>query len=114
MRKPIAIAGITLAVLAGACSGGNDAPECSAPTSGAEMQLLDFEFAPACLEVTGDTVSLRNDGAVGHTFTIPDTEIDVRVEAGEEGSADLGGLAAGTYEVICTLHPQMTSTLRIA
>lgn len=114
MRKPIAIAAVTLAVLAGACSGGDDAPECASPTSGAEMQLLDFEFAPTCLEVTGDTVSLPNDGETLHTFTIPDTEIDVRVEAGEEGSADLGGLAAGTYEVICTLHPQMTSAVRIA
>lgn len=114
MRTRMVLAAAALAVVAAACSGGEEAPECVNPTAGAEMQLLDFEFAPTCLEVAGDRVSLPNDGETLHTFTIPDTEIDVQVDAGEEGSADLRGLAAGTYEVLCTLHPQMVAAVRIA
>lgn len=114
MRTRIVLAAAALAVVAAACSGGEEAPACPNPTAGVEMQLLDFEFAPTCLEPTGDRVSLPNDGETPHTFTIPDAEIDVRVDPGEQGSADLSGLAAGTYEVLCTLHPQMTSAVRIA
>ena len=114
MRSRIALAVVALSVVAAACSGGDEAPECASPTRGTEMQLLDFEFAPTCLEATGDQLALANGGETPHTFTIPDSEIDVTVEAGRRGTADAGGLAAGTYQVICTLHPQMTATLRIA
>jgi plastocyanin len=114
MRTRIWIGGATLALVAAACSGVDEPAACADPASGARMQLLDFEYAPRCLEVTGEEVALTNPGDVPHTFTLPDTDVDVRVDPDGEGRADLGGLAPGTYRVICTLHPQMTAAIRIS
>jgi plastocyanin len=37
----------------------------------------------------------------------------VDVAAGAQGSADLSGVAAGTYTVLCTYHPQMKATIEV-
>lgn len=113
MRQRNRTVGAVLVAIAAACSGRGEAPACPDPTAGAEMRLLDFEYAPGCLQVEGAEVTLANGGDVPHTFTIPDSDIDVRLDARERGSADLSGLAPGTYRVMCTLHPQMTAAILI-
>jgi plastocyanin len=52
--------------------------------------------------------TLRDDA--DHTFTIPDTQIDVPIAAGEtfNGEPVSGVVEAGTYDLLCTLHPTMT------
>ena len=38
----------------------------------------------------------------------------VQVDAGGSTTVDLSNVAAGTYEVVCTLHPQMEGALQVA
>ena len=92
---------------------GKDAGElCGAGPTGVEM--ADFSFTPGCAAVdAGASLELRNVGDVPHTFTVSGTDVDVNVPAGESATTDLADVGAGTYEVICTLHPQMTGALQV-
>ena len=98
-----------------ACSGGSDEPPpCTDPTETTSVVMSDFAFGPSCLRVDRDaTVSLDNEGAAPHTFTLDDTEVNADVPAGDRGSANLTGVAPGTYTVICTYHPQMVAVITI-
>ena len=74
----------------------------------------DFRYGPACVQVDpGGTLTLDNVGAAPHTFTVEGTEVSVDVAAGAQGSADLSGVAAGFYTVLCTYHPQMKATIEV-
>jgi plastocyanin len=98
-----------------ACSGGSDEPSpCPDPTETTSVVMSDFAFGPSCLRVDRDaTVSLDNEGATPHTFTLDDAEVNADVPAGAKGSADLTGVTPDTYTVICTYHPQMVAALTI-
>jgi plastocyanin len=41
------------------------------------------------------------------------TNVDVNVDAGSSGEADLANVDPGTYTVTCTFHPQMEATLTV-
>jgi plastocyanin len=110
-------AAIVVAILAlsGVSCSGSDSPEdpCSAPTATRSVEMQDFAYVPTCSSVpAGSTLALENTGATPHTFTV-NSETTVDVAAGETGTLDVSGLSAGTYEVICTYHPQMKAALEI-
>ena len=108
----VAIAALTLAACGSEPASSEDL--CPTPTETTSVEMADFSYEPACAAVDpGATIELRNVGDAPHTFTVSDTEVDVEVPAGETGSADLAGVAAGTYEVTCTLHPQMETAIQI-
>jgi plastocyanin len=117
MRRTASIT-VALAVTFGgvACStGGSEAPTCSAFTASTSVQMDDFSYGPNCLQVaSGTSVSLDNAGDAPHTFTVEGTDISVDVAAGDTATADLSGVAAGTYTVICTYHPQMKAAIEVA
>jgi plastocyanin len=97
--------------------GGDDAPPepCTDPVATTSVELADFAFRPDCFSTgTGATITLENTGDALHTFTVTGTDVDVSVDAGASGEASLSGVAAGTYAVTCTLHPQMVATLTVA
>ena len=74
----------------------------------------DFSYRPNCPALAvGDTISLDNRGATPHTFTLKGTAVDVEIDAGERGTADLTGVQPGEYVVTCTYHPQMVAVARI-
>jgi plastocyanin len=76
--------------------------------------MADFSYAPACVAVdAGAMLELRNSGDAPHTFTVSETEVDVNVDAGGTDTVDLSGITPGTYEVVCTLHPQMEGALQV-
>jgi plastocyanin len=108
---------ITLALTTGglACgAAGSEPSACSTFTSSSSVQMDDFSYRPACVQVdAGSTVALDNVGAAPHTFTLENTDVSVDVAAGERGSADLSGVAGGTYTVLCTYHPQMKATIEV-
>ena len=108
---------ITLALSLGvmACgAAGSEPSACSTFTTSTSVEMDDFSYGPACVQVdTGSTLALDNVGAAPHTFTVEGTEVSVDVAAGEQGSADLSGVAAGTYTVLCTYHPQMKATIEV-
>jgi plastocyanin len=103
-------------VLSGVACSSSDSPQdlCSAPTATTNVEMKDFAFAPACVSVSaGSTLTLQNTGAAPHTFTVQNTEDAADVAAGQTSTLDISNLTAGTYQVICTYHPQMTAALRI-
>jgi plastocyanin len=105
-----------LLVLAASCSSEPTGSEglCPDPTTTTttSVEMGDFFYEPECVEVDeGATLSIDNTGKAPHTFTIDGAEANVA--AGESATLDLANIAPGTYEVICTYHPQMTAALRV-
>ncbi|HEX9313687.1 MAG TPA: cupredoxin domain-containing protein [Actinomycetota bacterium] len=90
---------LALAILAGACGHG-----AKAPTTLTVVQV-NFRFEPANLTLArGGVVSVKDDAPVTpHTFTVKGTDIDVRNDAGDIGTA-LIDLPPGTYTFICRYH----------
>ena len=78
------------------------------------MTAADIAFDPTELTVAaGETITLRNEDDVEHSFTIDDPEVDVEAEGGEEASVTAPD-EAGTYDFHCRYHPdQMTGTLTV-
>ncbi len=114
MRPTTLFAGALLALAAAGCSSGAKSPDeiCPNPVAATTVEMADFSFAPGCVEIdAGTSLTLDNVGGAPHTFTVEGAEADVA--AGETAELDLGGIAAGTYEVTCTYHPQMVGGLRI-
>ncbi|MFI5393193.1 MAG: cupredoxin domain-containing protein [Myxococcota bacterium] len=108
---------ITLSLVLGgiACgAAGSEPSACSTFTTSTAVEMDDVSYGPACVQVdAGSTLALDNVGAAPHTFTVEGTEVSVDVAAGTQGSADLSGVAAGTYTVLCTYHPQMKATIEV-
>ena len=92
---------------------GSEPSACSTFTTSRSVEMDDFSYGPACVQVDTGTLALDNVGAAPHTFTVEGTDVSVDVAAGAQGSADLSGVAAGTYTVLCTYHPQMKATIEV-
>jgi plastocyanin len=128
------VAGLAVLVLtSAACSSGDDGGggATSAATGGAETQTSeagtggggggepdlkaeDFQFEPTKVTAaSGDTIVVKNDSATTpHTFTVTDTDIDQSLDP--DTSVDVKiDLDPGTYDFMCTIHPQMTGTLTV-
>jgi plastocyanin len=114
MRSMVIVGALLLS--SAACEGDTSDPQtCSDPTTTTNVAMEDFFFEPNCLTLEADsTVSLDNSSETPHDFTLEETDVSVNVAAGEEGSADLTGVAPGTYTLVCTIHPQMKGTATIA
>jgi plastocyanin len=106
---------LALAALVPSCDGETVPPEpCTDPAPANSVELADFVFRPDCLSAdSGATIALDNTGDAPHTFTVEGTDVDVNLDAGSSGAADLGTVDPGTYAVTCTFHPQMEATLTV-
>lgn len=75
------------------------------------MTIADFTFDPACFTASASQgITVVNEDDVGHTFTMVGTDINVPIAGGEtfNGEPIAGVVEPGTYEFVCTIHPQMT------
>ena len=105
----LAILLAAVAVLGAACGGdGGGGGETTD-----SVTMVDNEFQPSEFTAASTTVSLTNDGQAVHSFTIPDGDVDVVVQAGDSADADLSGLDAGTFDFECTFHPEMTGSVTV-
>jgi plastocyanin len=87
-----------LGALASGCGGGEDSPSGS-------VAVRDFEFAPVDFEAkTGETVTWRNEGEQIHNVKGKGF-FSRAIEPG--ASYEFSFDRRGTYEYLCTLHPQM-------
>jgi plastocyanin len=126
MRKLATAAGLLLlSTLVLAACGDDDDEDTSGGTeptaeSGAqtvEIVATDFAFEPT--EVSAEpgqavTVTLKNDGAVEHSFTIDDLDVEAEAEGGEEATAEFTA-PAESVEFHCRYHPaQMRGTVTVA
>lgn len=130
------VAGALLALLAAACgedagagSGGETADAGQEPAGGygdygdgkeagggaaaGTLSQVDFSFSPADLTViSGDTITVSNDGSAPHTFTVEDISVTNQPGDAQDVTIDL---APGEYGFVCTFHERsgMVGTLTV-
>ena len=75
------------------------------------IERMSFGAMPGNV-VAGDTIEWRNDDPVPHTATAKAAGFDVSLEPGARERVVV--TVPGRYDVVCTYHPGMTATLRIA
>lgn len=72
-----------------------------------DLELDDFYFEPTFVHAEPGqsvTVRLRNEGDARHTFTIPGTDVDAVVAAGEEGEVQVTLPSEGPVVFVCRFH----------
>lgn len=111
------VAVVTLTLVGAACSSGGDGSGGGSPASGgatATLGIMDFQFEPQTLNVSSGqtTITITNDGAVEHSFTLDDESVDQDVEPGETVTVTVDVSADAPFH--CKYHPdQMMGTLTV-
>ncbi len=106
----------TVAALLVACGGGGEPETCEPTGTTISVVASGTSFDTGCLAVPagqGFTVEFTNKDSFGHNFTVREDGQDVFVVGGPPGKTStetLDPLEAGTYEFLCTIHPQMNGT----
>jgi plastocyanin len=80
------------------------------------ITIADFAYDPPCFTASASQgISIVNQDDVDHTFTMTGTQIDVPVAAGEtfNGEPIAGAVEPGTYDFLCTIHPEMTGQVTV-
>ena len=78
------------------------------------ITIADFAFDPNCFTASASQgISIVNLDDADHTFTIPDTSIDVPIAAGQTFNGEPRAVEPGTYDFLCTLHPTMTGQVTV-
>ncbi|HZK52182.1 MAG TPA: plastocyanin/azurin family copper-binding protein [Actinomycetota bacterium] len=107
----VALTGI-IALTLGACGTGDASdPATASEGDGPSVVIEDLAFEPETLTVeAGDTVTWTwNDGAVTHDVSGDDFQSEVISEGTFQHRFD----ESGTYDYVCTLHPNMTGTIEV-
>jgi plastocyanin len=107
----VVLSGAGLALGLSAC-GGSSSPKSSAPpASSATITIASFAFSPNPITVSpGAKVSVNNQDSVIHTVTDGNVFDSSDVNGGGTGSFT-APTKPGTYNFICTIHPQMHGKL---
>ncbi|MGA9159515.1 MAG: cupredoxin domain-containing protein [Actinomycetota bacterium] len=80
------------------------------------ITISDFAFDPNCFTASASQgITIVNQDSADHTFTMARTDIDVPIAGGEtfNGEPISGAVEPGSYDFMCTLHPQMTGQVTI-
>ena len=109
LRSAAAASVVLLALVGAACAGRAGAGGADEGPVTVEVMLSEFAISPASLSVpTGRPVEFRimNMGTASHTFGVrtPDGLLDsAEIPAGGHGVLAVPALAAGSYDVLCTI-----------
>lgn len=105
-RQLLAVVGLALMI-----GGAAELRAAPARQSASAVDIADFAFTPATLEVpVGTTVTWTNADSAPHTATARDGSFNTgRIADGESRSVTLN--TAGTFEYYCAVHPRMVATL---
>ena len=103
-----------------ACGGDDGGADASGSEGGGggggsvTLTAAEFAFDPSDLSAaSGDTIEFTNEDDAKHTFTVSDLDIDEEVGPKASTSISLGDAEAGTYDFVCTFHPDMKGTLEV-
>jgi plastocyanin len=124
--SPTASAAVSGEPAASSSPAGSAAASASAeasPSAGASgavtmVEILNSDFGPDLTVAVGTTVMWMNGDGFAHTATqgsdgvkAPDALFDLQLAAGASDSYTF--TEAGTYEVTCTIHPNMNMTITV-
>ena len=113
---------LTLSLVLAACGGDDDDSTVNPPAAGSgasggsnalEVTIENFRFAPA--ELTGSvgtTVRITNKDGAEHNWRAKDGTFKTDL-LGQDESTEVTLDKAGTYDVLCTVHPQMTGSVTV-
>ena len=106
----LGLAGLLVLVLS-ACGASDASPTATAGDDGGTVVIEDLAFAPETLTVeAGDTVTwVWRDGSINHDVSGDDFASEVMSEGSFRNRFD----DPGSYDYICTLHPNMTGTIEV-
>ena len=116
----LVLAFVAVVMASGDDGGGGTAAPAEGPATSVEVTTSEFAFDPADVTVAAATevpVTVTNDGAVAHNWTVLSEEIATEADFSEDlvlaavGDVEAGASAegaltideAGTYQVICTI-----------
>jgi plastocyanin len=77
------------------------------------VTMVDNAFEPSEFTAAGDSLTVTNEGQALHSFTVGEAGIDQDVQPGESADIDLSGAEAGTFDLQCKYHPEMTGTITV-
>jgi plastocyanin len=82
-------------------------------SASASVTMGDLFFSPASVSIAvGDTVTWRNTGQAPHNATADDGSFKTpTINNGQSASHTFA--QAGTFSYVCTIHPNMTGTVRV-
>jgi plastocyanin len=92
-------------------AGGSIAPQSNSPTSGTQVDITNFAFAPAAVTVpAGTAVTWTNHDDEPHTVVARDGSF--RSPALDtDATYRFTFTTPGTFDYICSIHPMMTATV---
>lgn len=109
---------LVLALVITACSGSSGESAATTadagPEAGDELEITieNFAFSGTQAAAVGDTVTITNEDAVGHTWTAADGEFDSGTVA-EGETFEFTFEEAGEFDYFCSIHPQMEGTITV-
>jgi cytochrome c oxidase subunit 2 len=123
MRKLlIGFLAIVVATGLAACGGDDDDGGTVGPAGGGNgaastvtVKASGFAFDPTTASAKAGEVTFEvsNDDTTNHTFTIDDTDVDIKLDPKGSGTAK-ATLEAGTYQWHCSIHSSMKGTLTVS
>jgi plastocyanin len=76
------------------------------------VTIKDFAYDPPCFVATStSTITIVNKDGTTHTFSIDGTQVDATIEGGQTFNGESAGLAPGSYDFYCKIHPTMTGNV---
>jgi uncharacterized cupredoxin-like copper-binding protein len=116
----LAVLALLVATVVAVLGGGDDdAGTAGGAGEAVTVSLSEFAVSPAAITVPeGGSLAVTNDGTTPHNLSVTGTDVATAdLAGGESETLDLSGLAAGDYEVVCTIpgHADsgMTGTLTV-
>jgi FtsP/CotA-like multicopper oxidase with cupredoxin domain len=110
---------LVMATIAVVFAGGDDGDGGAAAGDAVTVDLTEFALTPAAVSVpAGGSIEVTNSGSVAHNLSITGADLATAdLQAGDSETLDLGDLAPGTYDLLCTIpgHADsgMTGTLTV-
>lgn len=107
-------AGLLLLTLAGCSSAGPSGTAATGSSTGSEIVIDNFAYAPMALTVSpGQRVTVVNHDSTAHTLTADDKSFDTGSIAPGRSGTFTAPTKPGSYSYICTIHQFMHGTVTV-